>query len=302
MIKNLKLENIENHNYFIQTVNEIQSQLGFNYTIEEVEEKCLDEGYLLYFKNKKTKKWHLGIWAVGEWDIKSQWLYDGEVETYKSGYGIEHYKPLSISVFLVHDWTYDKFKPTYSDFEIILTKNDKTTSIGEIVSELKHIFKNPLESYYNIIDEDSYSFQHKENNKYTAYAKGYWHNEIVPFISKLKRRTYGYITTKIVKLIAHIDRRVYYVTHRFNKSRWNAEYNVAVVFKYGKSVWHDWKVWHQYNKLYERIKKISKHNVYMSFNYLDEEGNMPKDVWRGVYWEKEPPKYYDEEEEINNNN
>ena len=54
MIKNLKLENIENHNYFIQTVNEIQSQLGFNYTIEEVEEKCLDEGYLLYFKNKKS--------------------------------------------------------------------------------------------------------------------------------------------------------------------------------------------------------------------------------------------------------
>lgn len=50
MIKNLKLENLENHNYFVQTVNEIQSQLGFNYTIEEVEQKCLDEGYLLYIK------------------------------------------------------------------------------------------------------------------------------------------------------------------------------------------------------------------------------------------------------------
>ena len=70
MIKHLKLDNIKNHNYFVQTVNEIQSQLGFNYTIEEIEQKCLDEGYLLYFKNKKTKKWSLGIWAVGEWDIK----------------------------------------------------------------------------------------------------------------------------------------------------------------------------------------------------------------------------------------
>ena len=51
MIQHLKLDNIKNHNYFVQTVNEIQSQLGFNYTIEEIEQKCLDEGYLLYFKN-----------------------------------------------------------------------------------------------------------------------------------------------------------------------------------------------------------------------------------------------------------
>lgn len=172
MIKNLKLENIENHNYFIQTVNEIQSQLGFNYTIEEVEEKCLDEGYLLHFKNKKTKKWHLGIWAVGEWHIKFQWLYDGEIDTCKGGYGIEDYMPLSISVFLIHDWTYDKFRPTSSDFEIVLEKKDKSINIEEIIKQLKCIFKNPLDSYYNMVDEDPYNFQHKENNKYIAYAKG----------------------------------------------------------------------------------------------------------------------------------
>ena len=191
MIKYLKLENIENHNYFIQTVNEIQSQLGFNYTLEEVEEKCLDEGYLLYFKNKKTKKWHLGIWAVGEWDIKSQWLYDGKVDTCKSGYGIEVYKPLSISVFLIHDWTYDKFRPTSSDFEMILEKNSKATSIEGIIKELKYIFKNPLDSYYNIVDEDPYNFQHKEKNKYIAYTKGYWRNEIVPFYYIWKKRICG---------------------------------------------------------------------------------------------------------------
>ena len=301
MIKHLKLENIENHNYFIQTVNEIQSRLGFNYTIEEVEQKCLDDGYLLYFKNKKTKKWHLGIWAVGEWDIKSQWLFDGEVETHKSGYGIEHYKPLSISVFLIHDWSYDKFRPTSSDYEIVLEKTNGINSIESIVKELKDIFKNPLDSYYNIVDEDSYNFQHKEDNKYTAYAKGYWYNEIVPFKSKLRKRISGYIATKIVKIIAHIDRRVHYVTHKFHKDKWNAEYNVAIVFKYGKSDWYDWKVWKQYSKLYQKLKKFTKRNIDMSFNYLDEEGNMPKNIWRGIYWENEPPKYYDDEKEIDNN-
>ena len=196
MIKHLKLDNIKNHNYFVQTVNEIQSQLGFNYTIEEIEQKCLNDGYRLYFKNKKTKKWHLGIWAVGEWGIKSQWIDDEKVNTYKSGYGIDNYKPLSISIFLIHDWSYDKFDPTDSDFEMILEQNT-STNIEEIITELKHIFKNPLESYYNIVDEDSYNFQHQANNKYSAYIKGYWHNEILPLCYKCRRRIGGYIATKL---------------------------------------------------------------------------------------------------------
>lgn len=301
MIKNLKLDNIENHNYFVQTVNEIQSQLGFNYTIEEIEQKCLDEGYLLYFKNKKTKKWHLGIWAVGEWDIKQQWIDNGEVDIYKGGYGSESYKPLSISVFLIHDWTYDKFRPSYSDFEMVLEKSN-STNIEEIITKLKHIFKNPLESYYNIVDEDSYNFHHQTNNKYSAYIKGYWHNEIIPLYYKWRRRIGGYIATKFVTTIAHIDKRVHYVTHYFHEDRWNTEYELAIVFKYGKSDWHDWKVWKQYVKLWQKLKKITADNIYINFNYLDEDGNMPKHIWRGIYWENEPPKYNDDEEELDGNN
>ncbi len=301
MIKNLKLDNIKNHNYFVQTVNEIQSQLGFNYTIEEIEQKCLDEGYLLYFKNKKTKKWHLGIWAVGEWDIKQQWIYNGEVDICKGGYGSESYKPLSISVFLIHDWTYDKFRPSYSDFEMVLEKSN-STNIEEIITKLKHIFKNPLESYYNIVDEDSYNFHHQTNNKYSAYIKGYWHNEIIPLCYKWRRIIGGYIATKVITTIAHIDKRVHYVTHYFHEDRWNTEYELAIVFKYGKSDWHDWKVWKQYVKLWQKLKKITADNIYINFNYLDEDGNMPKHIWRGIYWENEPPKYDDDEEELDGNN
>lgn len=300
MIQHLKLDNIKNHNYFVQTVNEIQSQLGFNYTIEEIEQKCLDDGYLLYFKNKKTKKWSLGIWAVGEWDIKQKWIFNRKVETCKGGYGIQDYKPLSISVFLIHDWTYDKFRPSYSDFEMVLEKS-QSINIEEIITKLKHIFKNTLESYYNIVDEDAYNFQHKANNKYSAYIKGYWYNEIVPLCYKCRRRIGGYIATKFVKTIAHIDKRVHYVTHSFHKDRFNAEYEVAIVFKHCESEWHDWKLWKQYVKLGNKLKKITAYNIYINFNYLDEDGNMPQHIWRGIYWEKEPPKYYDNEEEIDNN-
>lgn len=202
----------------------------------------------------------------------------------------------------MHDWTYDKFRPSYSDFDIVLEKEDKTETIEKIVKELKRIFKNPLESYYDIIDEDSYNFQHREKNKYIAYAKGYWRNEIVPFYVKWRKRICGYIATKFVKLIAHIDRRVHYVTHHFHEDEWNAEYDVAIVFKYGESDWHDWKVWNQYFKLWQKLKKFTDYNIDMDFNYLDEDGNMPQNIWRGIYWEKEPPKYYDDDEEIDDNN
>ena len=73
---------------------------------------------------------------------------------------------------------------------MVLEKSN-STNIEEIITKLKHIFKNPLESYYNIVDEDSYSFQHKENNRDIAYTKGYWHNEIVPFCCKCRKRICG---------------------------------------------------------------------------------------------------------------
>ena len=184
---------------------------------------------------------------------------------------------------------------------MVLEKSN-STNIEEIITKLKHIFKNPLESYYNIVDEDSYNFHHQTNNKYSAYIKGYWHNEIIPFCYKWRRRIGGYIATKVVTTIAHIDKRVHYVTHYFHEDRWNTEYELAIVFKYGKSDWHDWKVWKQYVKLWQKLKKITAYNIYINFNYLDEDGNMPKHIWRGIYWENEPPKYNDDEEELDGNN
>lgn len=62
------------------------------------------------------------------------------------------------------------------------------------------------------------------------------------------------------------------------------------------------ELWNQYFKLCQKLKKITNYNIDIDFNYLDEDGNMPKNIWRGIYWENEPPKYYDDEEEIDDNN
>ena len=237
-IKALKLDNQEYHDYFIQTTYKILNEIGLNYSIEEIEEKSIKDSYRLYIHDKKTKKWHIGIWAVGEWGVKEN--INGNVVN--CGYGINNYKPLSISVFLVHDWTFDKFRPTYSDWERIIGYNQ---SIEDVVSELKYACKNPINSYYYIVDEDNYNYQHKENNKYSAYWKGWYHNEFLSTLKEKYQMISAYVFTKLLMIISFFDRRVAHREYKFHKDKYNAEFDIAIVFKYGNTEWNDWKRWYQ---------------------------------------------------------
>lgn len=282
-IKGLKLENVEYHNYFVHTVYNILNELGFGYTIEEVDEMSVKENYRLHFHNEKTKKWHFGIWAVGEWGVKEQ--IDDKV--INCGYGIDSYKPLTLSVFLIHEWMFDKFRPTYSDWETLIGYKENT---DKLISELRYTFKNSISSYYNIIDEDDYNFQHHERNKYIAYFKGWFYNDFGASIRQKRRRWCGWLFTKIITLIALCDKRVEHREYKFYKDKWNAEYNIAIVFRYGETEWHDWKRWNDYNRIYKRFRNWCDWNISVDFTYLDEDGNMPKNIWRGVYWEEEPEK------------
>ena len=280
-IKSLKLENEEHHNYFVNTVYKLLSDIGYTYSVEEVDKMSIENSYYLHFHDKKTKKWHLGIWAVGEWNIKEN--VNGNV--INCGYGVNTYNPLSICVFLIHDWTYDKFRPTSADWEVIVKENDDIDIVAE---ELNHYFKHPIDSYYVLVDEDSYNFQHKEKNKYISYVKGWYHNEFISFLRQKQQRIIGYILTKIILLISLFDRRVYHRESKFHKDDWNAEFETAIVFKYGKTEWDDWKRWKDYDKLYRKFQKLCDFNLEVDFTYLDEEGNLPKNIWRGIYWEEEP--------------
>ena len=282
-LKSLKLENEEYHKYFVQTTYKILSGLKFEYTIDEIDKMSIENGYTLYIHNKKTKKWHLGIWAVGKWGVKEE--IDGKVVN--CGYGVEHYKPLTICVFLIHDWDYDKFRPSYANWSYLIHKEDNG-KINGIIKELNSYFKHPIDSYYLLVDEDSYNFQHKESNKYIAYLKGWYHNNFIKFIKEKRQRWLGYLFTKIIMFITLFDWRIYHREKKFNKDRWNAEYDIAIVFKYGKTEWHDWKRWNDYYKIYRKFQKLCDFNIEVEFTYLDADGNLPKNIWRGVYWEEEP--------------
>ncbi len=278
----LKIKNEEHHNYFVQTASEILSALNFDYSYDEIEKMSIENSYRLYFHNKKTKRWCLGIWAVGDWQIKEQ--FDGEI--FDGGYGVNTYKPLTISVFVIHDWTYDKFRPSYADWEILIDYNN--TANKHIATEkLKYTFKHPIECYYNTIVNKDYNDQHREKNKYVAYFKAWYDNVFSNAVRRTIRRVKGYVATRIFVFKTFFDKRVSHVEHRFHKDKWNNEYEIAIVFKYGETEWDDWKIWSDYDALF---KKLYKWNIWVNLSYLDEDGNIPKHIWRGVYWTEEPEK------------
>jgi len=277
-IEYLKIANIDHHEYFVQTVYRLLSELGFEYSYNEIEEMSIENRYCLYLHNKKTKKWHLGIWAVGEWGIKEK--IDGK--QIAAGYGIENYEPLTISVFLIHDWTYDKFRPSRADSEMLIKYNGDYSSI---IEEVRYIFKHPITSYYNLVEKNLYDF--KESNKYIAYLKAWYFSVYCHYIRNKERRIKGYIATQIFMLKSFFDKRVAHREYKFHKHEFNNEYEIAIVFKYGETEWDDWKAWFDYKTLFE---KLFKWNIWVNFNYLDEEGNMPTNIWRGIYWDGEPDK------------
>lgn len=271
----LKIANIEHHEYFVQTVYKILSDLGFDYNYNDIEEMSIENGYSLYFHNKKTGRWHLGIWAVGKWNIKER--YDGKV--INGGYGIDTYKPLTISVFIIHDWTYDKFRPSRADREMLIDYNGE---INDVVKELKHVFRHPIDSYCSIAGNGA-----AKHNKYVTYINAWYNNVFAEFVRRKQRRLKGYVATRLFMVKARFDKRVAHREYRFHKDKWNNEYEIAIVFRYGETEWDDWKAWFDYKTLFE---KLYSWNIWVNFNYLDEDGNIPAHIWRGVYWDGEPDK------------
>lgn len=285
----MKLEDPVKHEYFVNVVEQLTNVLGINFTRHEIEQMCIDDTYFLHIAHKKLGKWHLGIWAVGRWGLKSSYAFEGETTVYDSGYGVDLYKPLTVSVFLLHDWNFDKFRPTYSDWEELIDYNDND-KLSSVSNELLEIVNNPIDSYYDIVDKNSYDGTHKVNNKYKAYFKAYYENEIVPRFKKAYRRVTGYLSVKILQCISHFDNRVVFFKHSFHSDKWNPEYEIAMVFEFGISDWHDWLVYNFYRKIETKLRKFSLSNIFVNYNYLDENDEMPDCIWRGIYWENEPYK------------
>ena len=134
----MKLNDIHYYNYFVDSTLKILNLLGDKSSRQDIEDKIKKDDFYLCFPNFKNSKWWLGIWPVGDWNFEDE--YAGKV--YKSGYGISNYNPHTIIVFLIHKWVLDKFRPTYSNWNMCISDNndyelmDSVKSVQQFINNL----------------------------------------------------------------------------------------------------------------------------------------------------------------------
>ena len=279
----MKLNDKHYYNYFVDSTLKILNLLGDKSSRQDIEDKIKEDDFYLCFPNFKNSKWWLGIWPVGDWNFEDE--YKGEV--YKSGYGISNYNPHTIIVFLIHKWDLDKFRPTYSNWDIYISDNNEY-ELSNAVKSVQQFINNPLDSYYKTLDVN-YEGNHKHKNKYTAYIEGMWKNEISPVIHKYVRRFGGWFGKTVIKIMTMLDRRVHSMETKYHSDKWNAEFESALVLYYGDTPWKSWKRYNDYDRIAKFFRKLCDYNLFINMTYVDKDED-PENKWRGVYWECVPEK------------
>lgn len=233
------------------------------------------------FKKGGLKRWHLGIWGCGEWSE----TYDCNSKDY-------------ISIFLIHDWYYDKFKPTYADvvFEVKLypaDENEIKSKIEEVIQEIDKIHKHPIIEYHNIFNKKGLYEEddsHDHEMPCIEYFRDWWSNEVViPFTQKLKMEWSVVFLYGILRLISIIDPRVNRGKLFYEKDNFFPKY----VSGFLASEWAsdcDWAfnsfAW-LYAKLPYKLCKLCGHRLFDAhWNVADFPGEitntLEKRMWRGV--------------------
>lgn len=93
-----------------------------------------------YLLLDKLKRWSIGIWATGEWSD----YYDVDSES-------------KFTIFMIHSWHLDKFRPSSADIIFELSADPKVTSdILEVVEKIKIFCKTQVALYESVFPERSW--------------------------------------------------------------------------------------------------------------------------------------------------
>ena len=138
------------------------------------------------FKAQGLRKWTMGIWPTGKWS---------------EFYGTDT-KENKIAVFLIHDWTLDKFRPSSADilYEIRIDNKNIYSEIAYITDEVNEIKKNPIQTYYRI--------SRTTQNPFLVYFRNWWFDKKFKVSIKMKYTIGPKILYGIMKFISLFDHRV----------------------------------------------------------------------------------------------
>lgn len=170
--------------FFLDTVIEIVTSLGYNISREELVSMCSND-YLLHFQPINNNKIHIGIWPVGNWYFKRS-DPPTEMDLYYPSSSIDcvygsEFPDYTICVFCCHDWDMDIFRPSYTHWRGILTfgSSDLETKKQEAITYILNLFKSKIDCYYDLVDFDEVCLCHHDKNKIHAYYSAWFRNVIV---------------------------------------------------------------------------------------------------------------------------
>ena len=261
------MKNIEKKkmNYYLELVNNFLEKLKshgiflevrYDSTIENKDfGNSMSISYI--FKNGSLKYWYLGIWGCGKWSG----TYDCDSEDY-------------ISIFLIHKWHLDKFRPSSADISFdVKIKNPEQIDIqmDEIVTEIVNIKKHHILEYHSIFGDKYHQHQGIEDSHEMPcieYFKDWFSNEVtVPVIENLSKKwsvKFLYWTLKVISIIdPRVDRGILFkeencfspwYTSGFLAKEWASDKDWA----FNSFAW-------LYSKLPTKLCRLSGHRLFDAY-------------------------------------
>ena len=135
-------------------------------------------------------RYSIGIWPCGEWSD----YYDVESNNY-------------ICVFLIHDWLFDKFRPSSADISYdIFLNSEGNYDLSDIINVIVNTKENPIDTYCSICENRIVDGNIK--NRRWFYFKEWYKAIMYEITNRLKIDIVPLWVYNVLKLIAYVDSRV----------------------------------------------------------------------------------------------
>ena len=230
-------------------------QNGINF---EVTETPIEDApcYFVRFKDGNLKRWFMGIWATGEWS--DYYALDEE-----SG----------ITVFLIHDWSFDKWRPSSADMVWFFLPD--SSYFGNFTKDLLEIRKSPIKSYGEIF----FLNHHPDYLWPFLYFKDWFYNVIfTPLKYKLKNVWLPWVLFLTLLFIALFDKRVKKVSVFKERDCNSFSYTFSFLAneKCSESDRRFWKFYRLYSLFPDKLNRKTKGLFNARWNVADYRPEMKK--------------------------
>lgn len=245
--------------------------LGINYKVKQG--PLIDNpSYYVTFKDSSLKRWKLGIWATGSWGN----YYDIEGEN-------------EITIFMIHDWYFDKWRPSSADLSWYYLP--ESICFDDFLNDLKNLKKHPISSFGDI-----YYPNETKKQRLFLYLKEWYFNVISTPINYKLRNVWSvwvlFLTLRIISLFDKRVKKVKVFKEGENYYTTNYTFSFLATLTCGSNDESFYRFYRLYSYFPQWLKWKCRFKLFdATYNVSDYDWNMNEDqirtrMFKGVYVEK----------------